>query len=55
MKLHPLFEQIMAPYLKPIATRNDAPEPDYDPTPWCAGCGAMRKSECDCGPLAEND
>lgn len=26
-----------------------------DPTPWCAHCGAVRKSDCNCGPLPEND
>ena len=26
-----------------------------DPTPWCSGCGAIRKSDCHCGPIAEND
>jgi len=30
-------------------------DPNYDPTPWCAGCGAMKKSDCHCGPLADND
>lgn len=30
-------------------------DPDVDPTPWCAGCGSMTKSGCDCGPIAEND
>jgi hypothetical protein len=29
--------------------------PDYDPTPWCNSCGARRKSDCHCGPLAENE
>lgn len=29
--------------------------PDYDPTPWCNGCGARKRSDCHCGPLAEND
>ena len=28
---------------------------DYDPTPWCSGCGAMRKVDCHCGPIAENE
>ena len=28
---------------------------DYDPTPWCSGCGSRTKSGCHCGPLAEND
>lgn len=28
---------------------------DHDPTPWCSGCGAMRKADCDCGPIAENE
>lgn len=26
-----------------------------DPTPWCHGCGAHQKSDCECGRLAEND
>ena len=34
---------------------DDAYEEDYDPTRWCDGCGAMVESECDCGPIAEND
>ena len=29
--------------------------PDYDPTPYCGGCGAMRESQCHCGPIAKND
>jgi hypothetical protein len=28
---------------------------NYDPTPWCSGCGAMKQSACKCGPIAEND
>lgn len=28
---------------------------DYDPTPWCNGCGAMRKADCHCGPIADNE
>lgn len=28
---------------------------DYDPTPWCSGCKAQNKSQCHCGPIAEND
>lgn len=27
---------------------------DEDPTPWCHVCGAMEKSDCPCGPIAEN-
>jgi hypothetical protein len=30
-------------------------DPDYDPTPWCSGCGAMKPSQCDCGPIADNN
>lgn len=26
-----------------------------DPTPWCQGCGAMKRKGCFCGPLADND
>jgi hypothetical protein len=32
-----------------------ADDPNYDPTPWCSGCGAMKRSQCDCGPIAENE
>lgn len=28
---------------------------DYDPTPWCNACGAMRQQDCDCGPIADNE
>lgn len=30
-------------------------EVDGDPTPWCSGCGAMKKAACKCGPIAENE
>jgi hypothetical protein len=30
-------------------------DPNYDPTPWCAGCGAMHKRDCHCGPLDPMD
>jgi hypothetical protein len=23
--------------------------------PYCGACGAMRMSQCDCGPIADND
>jgi hypothetical protein len=26
-----------------------------DPTPWCDTCGAKRKTDCHCGPRADND
>lgn len=29
--------------------------PDHDPTPWCSGCGARRKQDCHCGPIADNE
>lgn len=39
--------------------RSDAEWERYDRhgdfTPWCVRCGAMRRADCDCGPLAEND
>jgi hypothetical protein len=28
---------------------------NYDPTPWCHQCGAMRQVDCHCGPIADND
>lgn len=28
---------------------------NYDPTPWCGACGARKKADCHCGPIAEND
>ena len=30
-------------------------EDSFDPTPWCSGCGAMKRSDCHCGPIAENN
>lgn len=30
-------------------------ESDYDPTPWCHICGARKREQCHCGPLAKND
>lgn len=30
-------------------------DPEYDPTPWCSGCGARRRSDCHCGPIADNE
>jgi hypothetical protein len=30
-------------------------EDTYDPTPWCAQCGAQRPMDCHCGPIAENN
>lgn len=28
---------------------------NYDPTPWCSGCGAKEAKNCHCEPIAEND
>ena len=28
---------------------------NYDPTPWCGGCGSMTRSGCDCGPIARDN
>ena len=28
---------------------------EYDPTPYCAWCGAMSEKACGCGPIAENN
>lgn len=33
----------------------EEPGDEYDPTPWCNGCGARTSRDCVCGPLAEND
>lgn len=38
-----------------VLTKAGVPEPDNDPTPWCAGCGSMTQPGCDCGPIAENN
>lgn len=37
--------------LRAIADEIDS----HDPTPWCHICGAREKSQCHCGPIAEND
>lgn len=70
-KIHPIFEQAMAPFIKPLREadaecercaefdevhdQNCPTHPDYDPTPWCSACGSRTKSGCRCGPIAEND
>lgn len=45
---------IVAP-LTTAAETDDEPDPtldpNYDPTPYCAHCGARRMKDCDCGPL----
>lgn len=28
---------------------------EIDPTPWCNGCGAMKRKQCDCGKRADNE
>ena len=28
---------------------------EIDPTPYCSHCGAKRKINCNCGPIAENN
>jgi len=28
---------------------------DYDPSPYCSCCGAMKKANCHCGPIPDND
>lgn len=28
---------------------------DFDPTPYCAYCRAMKEDACKCGPLADNE
>jgi hypothetical protein len=28
---------------------------NYDPTPWCSACGARKREDCHCGPIAENN
>lgn len=30
-------------------------EDDYEPTPWCHGCGSMTQAKCYCGELAGNE
>lgn len=28
---------------------------DFDPSPYCSHCGAMKKNVCSCGPIPDND
>lgn len=35
------------------AAEAEVPEPD--PTPYCGACGAMKASQCKCGPIARNE
>ena len=30
-------------------------DPNYDPTPYCSGCKAMTRAQCNCGPIAGNE
>ena len=30
-------------------------DPNYDPTPYCAICGAMKSKDCKCGPISPLD
>jgi hypothetical protein len=38
-----------------VHDQNCPDHPDYDPTPYCSACGARKRSDCHCGPLASND
>lgn len=38
-----------------IPPETEYEDPEADPTPWCSACGAKRKADCACGPLADND
>jgi hypothetical protein len=40
---------------RPNGTIEIISEKFSDPTPYCSGCGAMQKSRCHCGPIAENE
>ena len=31
------------------------PGADYDGAPYCSHCGARKKADCDCGPIARNE
>ena len=63
--VHPIFQPIVDAIAPPSCERcselgevhdSSCPEhPDYDPTPWCSGCGAMYKRDCHCGPLDPMD
>ena len=63
--VHPIFQPILASIAPGACERcaelgevhgPQCPEhPDYDPTPWCSGCGAMYKRDCHCGLLDPMD
>lgn len=52
MGFHGDFDPLTARPLAP--TDKQERKADYDPTPWCS-YGHMRKADCDCGPIAENE
>lgn len=50
--VHPIFQKILNDW---ASSFGKVEEDDQDPTPWCSGCGSMRKADCDCGPIAGNE
>lgn len=69
MSLHPLFVNILRAHgipqgsdqcerctsLDEVHDANCPHHDDYDPTPYCSYCGARKRSQCKCGPTAENE
>ncbi len=58
--LHPDWNYRVQKLEQPVALDDDEPEPslydeDYDPTPYCAHCGAMKSANCHCGPISPDD
>ena len=53
------FEEFKEYYLKDlqdiISGIENHKTNDFDPTPYCSHCGAIKKIHCNCGPIAEND
>ncbi len=57
-RVHPIFQPIVDGIAPPCELCDEYDRehdsscpnhPDYDPTPWCSGCGALRKRDCHCG------
>jgi hypothetical protein len=51
----PVYECARCKEFDEVHDQNCPNHPDYDPTPWCGGCGARKGSDCFCGPLAQNE
>lgn len=52
---HQLYMEVFATF--PASMRRQLKEiwDNFDPSPYCQYCGARRKEDCNCGPIADNN